>query len=161
MVMTKEKLDPEKVKKLEEICMQYKEKQGALIMVLHKAQELFGYLPPEVQKIVSKKLNVPESEVHGVVTFYSYFTMEPTGDYIVRVCMGTACYVKGAPKVLDRLSELLEIPVGKTTADRKFKLEVNRCVGACGLAPVVTVNDVDVFDRVKPSNTERIIEKYK
>jgi len=161
MVMTKEKLDPEKVKKLEEICMQYKEKQGALIMVLHKAQELFGYLPPEVQKIVAKKLEVPESEVHGVVTFYSYFTMEPTGDYIVRVCMGTACYVKGAPKVLDRLSELLEVPVGKTTKDRKFKLEVNRCVGACGLAPVVTVNDVDVFDRVKPLNTERIIEKYK
>lgn len=126
---------------LETFIKELPDKTGTLITVLHKAQEIFGYLPQEVQKFIAKQLNQPVAEVNGVVTFYSYFTETPTGKYVINVCMGTACFVKGSGEVLEEFERRLNIKVGETTPDGKFTLQVLRCVGACGLAPVVTVND--------------------
>lgn len=128
-------------KELEEFIDSIPDKSSALITVLHKAQEIFGYLPEDVQKFVAKKLNQPISEVNGVVTFYSYFTETPTGKHVINVCMGTACFVKGSADILDEFERKLNIKVGETTSDGKYTLQVLRCVGACGLAPVVTVDD--------------------
>jgi len=126
---------------LEEFINEIPDKTSSLIAVLHKAQEIFGYLPEDVQRFVAKKLNQPVSEVNGVVTFYSYFTETPTGKHVINVCMGTACFVKGSADILDEFERKLGIKVGETTPDGKYTLQVLRCVGACGLAPVVTVND--------------------
>ena len=151
--------DP-RYKKLEEIVESYRGKAGALIPVLHQAQEVFGFLPRDVQVLVAKGLDVPLSEVDGVITFYSLFTSEPQGKYKVGVCMGTACYVKGAADVLEELKKQLAVDVNKTSLDGLFTLEVTRCVGACGLAPVVSVGD-DVYGRLAPEDVRGILEKYR
>lgn len=142
---------------LDEIIDSYEGKPGALIPILQQAQNMFGYLPEGALRKVSNRLNKPYSEVAGVVGFYSYFSTVPKGKYTVRVCMGTACYVRGGKDLLKALSDELEINVGETTEDRKFSLEVGRCFGACGLAPVIMIND-DVFQRVKPSTVPQIIK---
>ena len=135
-------------------------KNGALIEVLHHAQEIFGYLPKEVQLYISKKLDIPPSKVYGVVSFYSYFTTEPKGKYKISVCLGTVCFVKGADKILAEFEKELGIKVGETTKDLTFSLEGLRCVGACGLAPVVVING-KVYGQVKPSDVSKIIDSYK
>ena len=150
----------EKERKLQEIIEKYKDSKGALIPVLHEAQEVYGYLPMNVQKRISESLNVPLSEVYGVVTFYTQFSLKPKGEYKVSVCLGTACYVKGSKLILDKLQEKLGIKVGDCTEDGKFSLEACRCVGACGLAPVVMVND-DVYGRLTPDDIEKVLEKYR
>ncbi len=144
---------------LEEYILSLNEKESALISVLHKAQELFGYLPQEVQMFVSKKMNIPVSNVHGVVTFYSYFTETPTGKHVINVCMGTACFVKGSADVLDEFERKLGVKVGQTTPDGRFTLQVLRCVGACGLAPVVTV-DNRVYGHFTKQMVSKTLEEY-
>jgi NADH:ubiquinone oxidoreductase subunit E len=144
---------------LVKIIAGYKEKPGALILVLHKAQNLFGYLPREVQRQIADGLGIPLSEVTGVVTFYSFFTMVPKGRHSVKICLGTSCYVRGGQRLLGELQKKLHIPVGGTTEDRKFSLEVVRCIGACGLSPAMTVGE-DVFGRVKNTKLGEILEKY-
>ncbi len=150
----------EKAQKLQEVIEKYKDTKGALIPVLHEAQEIYGYLPIEVQKMVSEGLNVPLTEIYGVVTFYTQFSLKPKGKYRISMCLGTACYVKGADNILDKLKEKLGIEVGDCTEDGKFSLDACRCIGACGLAPVMMVND-DVYGRLVPEDIEGIIEKYK
>ena len=135
------------------------EKQGSLIAVLHKAQGIFGYLPQDVQKFIAKKLDVPVSEVNGVVTFYSYFTEEPKGKYVINVCMGTACFVKGSGDVIEEFARILNIKVGETTEDMKFTLQSLRCVGACGLAPVVTIND-KVYGHFTKDMVKKVLKNY-
>ena len=136
------------------------EKRGALISVLHRAQAIFGYLPKEVQEFVAKKLNIPTAQVYGVVSFYSFFTMEPKGKHPISICLGTACYVRGADKILDLFKEELAIGVGETTPDGKFSLDALRCVGACGLAPVVLVGD-KVYGRINTrEQVKDIIAEY-
>ncbi len=132
---------------------------SSLIQVLHHAQHLYGYLPKEVQLLVAEKLDIPIAKVYGVVSFYSYFTQKPRGEHVVRVCMGTACYVKGAGKILDVISKETDINVGETSADLQFTLEATRCIGACGLAPVFTVNE-EVYGNVTNDETKEIMKKY-
>ena len=129
------------IKTIQDICKSFGNQAGELINVLHKTQEAFGYLPTEVQHVVAKELNVSEAKVYGVVTFYAFFTMKPKGKYKISVCTGTACYVRGAEKVVDKLKEELNIGVGDVTSDGKFSLDCLRCVGACGLAPVMLIGD--------------------
>ena len=150
----------ERDEKLLEVIKKYKETKGALIPVLHEAQEIYGYLPFDVQKKVAEGLNVSLAEVYGVITFYTQFSLEPKGDYQIQVCMGTACYVKGANLILDKFKEKLGINVGECTEDGKFSLEACRCIGACGLAPVVMIND-DVYGRLQPDEVDGILDKYK
>ncbi len=145
---------------VEKFINELSEKKGALISVLHKAQEVFGYLPEEVQRFVSEKLNLPLSKVYGVVTFYSFFTMKPKGKYPISVCMGTACYVRGSEKVLKELKKMLNIEVGETTADGKFSIDALRCIGACGLAPVIMVGE-KVYGNVTPEQVKDIMAEYK
>lgn len=134
--------------------------EGVLIQVLHRAQQIFGYLPREVQLHISDKLNLPPSKVYGVVTFYSYFKTEPVGKYQINVCTGTVCFVKGADKILAEFEKQLGIKSGEATEDLEFSLESLRCVGACGLAPVVTVND-KVYGNVTPSQVSEILDSYR
>ncbi|MCT4620824.1 MAG: NADH-quinone oxidoreductase subunit NuoE [Marinisporobacter sp.] len=157
--MAKTIFTEENFKKLEEVIVKNKDKQGALIPVLNEAQKIFGCLPIEVQKEISKGLNIPLAEIYGVVTFYAQFSLEPKGEYTIGVCLGTACYVKGSQKVLDRIKEELNIEVGKTSKDGKFTLEATRCIGACGLAPVMTINE-DVYGRLVESDIPSILQKY-
>ncbi|MCL2323229.1 MAG: NAD(P)H-dependent oxidoreductase subunit E [Oscillospiraceae bacterium] len=133
---------------------------GSLITVLHKAQDIFGYLPKEVLAHISERLHIPVSKVYGVVTFYSFFTTTLKGKYRVNVCLGTACFVRGAQDVLDEFKKELNIEVGKTTDDGLFSLDALRCVGACGLAPVVSVNG-KVYGRMVPDKVKGIIKEYK
>lgn len=133
--------------------------KGSLMPVLQYAQEKFGYLPVEVLKIIAKMLEVPLSEVYGVVTFYAQFTMIPKGKYNITVCEGTACYVKGARKLSEKLEELLNVSAGGTTSDRKFSLSPARCIGMCALAPVITVND-DVYGKISVDKLEDVLKKY-
>jgi len=150
----------ERIQQLKKIIEKYKGTKGALIPVLHEAQELYGYLPMEVQKAISEGLNIPLTEIYGVVTFYTQFSLNPKGKYKIQVCMGTACYVKGANHILDKLQEKLGIHVGDCTEDGLFSLEACRCIGACGLAPVIMINE-DVYGRLVPDQIEEIIDKYK
>ena len=149
----------EKIEKIKKIIENYKGKKGALIPVLHEAQEVYGYLPLKVQKLISKGLGIPVAEIYGVVTFYTQFSTEPKGKFKIQVCLGTACYVKGSGKILDKISEKLKIEVGKCTPDGKFSLDATRCIGACGLAPVIMIND-EVYGRLTPDQVEEILEKY-
>lgn len=153
------KKDP-RYAQLDEVIEKYKNQAGALIPVLHKAQGIFGFLPEEVQIYIAEGLNVPLSEVYGVVSFYSYFTTVPRGKYVVNVCLGTACYVKGAGKIMDNLKKELKINIGETTEDGLFTLEGCRCIGACGLAPVLTVND-QVHGRLTENDVPSLIRLYK
>lgn len=141
------------------ICATHGNDSGEMITILHEAQELLGYLPQDVQETVAESLNVPYARVYGVVTFYSYFTMEPKGKYPISVCMGTACYVRGAEKVLEELQRQLGIKVGETTEDGLFSLDCLRCVGACGLAPVVTIAG-KVYGRLTPDKVRDILADY-
>lgn len=147
------------LKELTAICEQFKNDPGELINILHAAQGLFGYLPMEIQEIIANQLQIPISKVYGVVTFYSYFTMIPKGKYPISICMGTACYVRGAEKVLDEFKRQLNIKVGGTTADDLFSLDCLRCVGACGLAPVVTIGE-KVYGRLTPEKVREILSDY-
>jgi len=156
----KVKLHQKDIDKLKEVCASFNYEPGELINVLHKAQSIFGYLPPEVQEIVSKELNVPLAKVYGVVTFYSFFTMIPKGKYPISICTGTACYVRGAENVLDEFKKLLDLKVGETSEDGKFSISCLRCVGACGLAPVVMVGE-KTYGRVAPDDVKQILEEYK
>ena len=133
--------------------------ESALIEVLHRAQGIFGYLPKEVQIYIADKLHISPAKVYGVVTFYSYFATEPRGKYVVNVCMGTACFVRGAGDVLSEFEKNLKIKVGETTPDGKFTIEILRCVGACGLAPVVTINE-KVYGHLKPDKVKSILAEY-
>lgn len=135
-------------------------KDGSLIQVLHHAQEIFGFLPKEVQLYIAQSLNIPPSKVYGVVSFYSYFTTEPKGKYKISVCLGTVCFVKGSDKILEQFEKELGIKVGETTDDLLFSLEGLRCVGACGLAPVVVING-KVYGQVKPSDVSNILDSYR
>ncbi len=145
--------------RLDEIINEHKGKPEDLIVVLHKAQNPFGYLPGPVQEKVSEGLNVSISEVCGVITFYNLFTTVPQGRHSVKVCLGTACYVRGSQKILEKAEKELGVKTGGTTADRRFSLGVVRCIGACGLAPAMLV-DEDVYGRVKTTNVMETIEKY-
>lgn len=150
----------EKYEKLAQVIQDHKEQKGALMPVLQEAQNIFGCVSEDVQKIIAEGLGVTLSEVYGVATFYSQFSLQPKGKYVCGVCLGTACYVKGSQAVLDKLCEELEINPGDTTKDGKFTVQATRCLGACGLAPVMMIND-DVFGRLTPAEIPGIIEKYK
>jgi NADH:ubiquinone oxidoreductase subunit E len=152
--------EEEMLSQLDDVLDEYKGVEGALIPVLQIAQKMFGYLPEAALKKISLTLNKPYSEVAGVVSFYSFFSTVPRGKYLVRVCLGTACYVRGGKKVLSALKKELEIDVGQTTKDRIFSLDVGRCFGACGLAPVIMVND-DVHQRVKPVKIAQLLDTYR
>ena len=149
----------EQEEKLRAVIEAHKNENGAAIPVLHEAQDIYGYLPIEVQKIISEGLNVPLAEIYGIVTFYTQFSLYPKGDYEVSVCLGTACYVKGSGTILEKIKERLGIDVGQCTADGKFSLNATRCIGACGLAPVMTVND-SVYGRLTPAELDGIFAKY-
>jgi NADP-reducing hydrogenase subunit HndA len=146
--------------KLREIIGKYKDTRGALIPVLHEAQEVYGYLPEDVLKKISEGLNVSLAEIYGVVTFYTQFSLNPKGRFKINVCLGTACYVKGSGDILDKFKEKLGINVGQCTEDGKFSLDACRCIGACGLAPVIMIND-DVHGRLTADDVDGILEKYK
>jgi NADH:ubiquinone oxidoreductase subunit E len=148
------------IERLEEIISSYKETPGALIPVLQATQSLFGYIPQKAILKISEILNEPLSSIFGVITFYSFFSLKPRGKYLIRVCMGTACYVQGANEVLTALQQQLEIKVGETTPDKLFTLDIGRCFGACGLAPIIMVND-DVHQFVKSSAVAKIIKNYR
>lgn len=149
----------EQEKQLLEICARYKGEKGALMPVLQQAQDVYGYLPIEVLEIVSDRLDIPLAEIYGVATFYSQFSLNPKGQYKISVCLGTACYVKGSGDVYDRLQQRLGIKGGECTPDGKFSIEACRCIGACGLAPVLTVND-DVYGRLTVDDVDDILAKY-
>ncbi|MEK6652197.1 MAG: NAD(P)H-dependent oxidoreductase subunit E [Nitrospirota bacterium] len=154
-----EEFPPAMEAELERVINELRRKQGALIPVLQRAQEIVGYLPPVVQKKISKGLNIPVAEVHSVVSFYSFFTMKPRGDHNIRVCLGTACYVKGIERVLSKITDALKINIGDTTENRKFSLEGVRCLGACGLAPVMVI-DQETFGAMTPKKAIGIISQY-
>lgn len=137
----------------------YKGIDGNLIQILHAAQEIYGYLPLELQKIIASSLNRPLSEVTGVVSFYSFFSTKPRGEHTIRVCLGTACYVRGGKKLIEALQDTLHLKVGETTEDGKFTFEVARCIGACGLAPAMTI-DGKVFKQVTPQKLHAILANY-
>lgn len=160
MSSVKVKLKDSDIKKINDICASFNNDPGELINVLHKTQGEFGYLPAEVQEVVAEELNVSVAKVYGVVTFYSFFTMLPKGKHPISICTGTACYVRGAENVLEELKKELNIEVGETTPDGKFSISCLRCVGACGLAPVVTVGE-KVYGRVAPEGVKEILEEYK
>jgi len=151
--------DP-RFKDLAKIIVEHKDRPGSLIQVLHKAQNLFGYLPEEVLIKIADGLNIPISEVYGVVTFYSLFTMTKKGKYRISVCLGTACYVKGAGDIVEAFKKELGIDIGDTTEDGLFTLDSSRCVGACGMAPVLTVNE-DVHGLVTKDDVPKLLEKYR
>ncbi len=155
-----DQIDPALLTELDRYIDERQEVRGLLIPALQQAQELFGYLPDTVIRHISRRLDTPYSEVAGVVTFYSFFSTVPRGRHVVRVCLGTACYVRGGQEVLAALSRELGIDVGQTTEDRLFSLEVGRCFGACGLAPVVMVDD-DVHQRVKPARVREMLAAYR
>ena len=159
MSSIKIELHENQVEQLVGVCREFNNSPGELINVLHKAQGIFGYLPAEVQEIVARELNVSVAKVYGVVTFYSFFTMIPKGENPISICMGTACYVRGGEKVLDEFRRKLKIEVGQTTPDGKFSLNCLRCVGACGLAPVVMVGD-KTYGRVSPDGVQEILSEF-
>ena len=160
MSSVKIKMKQEHIAKIKEICKKFNNEGGELINVLHQTQSYIGYLPAEAQELIASELKVSVAQVYGVVSFYSFFTMIPKGEHPISVCMGTACYVRGAEKVLDEFKRLLKINVGETTADGKFSLTALRCIGACGLAPVITIGE-EVYGRLAPDDIQGILDKYK
>jgi NADH-quinone oxidoreductase subunit E/NADP-reducing hydrogenase subunit HndA len=159
MSSIKIELRQEDVDKITEICNSFDNAPLELINVLHGCQEHFGYLPAEVQEVIASRLDVSTAKVYGVVTFYSFFTMTPKGRHPISICMGTACYVRGGEKVLDEFKKELSLQVGQTSPDGKFSLSSLRCVGACGLAPVVLVGD-KTYGRVAPDDVKAILKEY-
>ena len=151
---------PEQEAQLRQKLNELKNTEGALMPALQFAQGLYGYLPYEVQTIIAEELDVTLSEIYGVATFYSQFSLFPKGKYRIGICLGTACYVNGSQDIYDKLQSLLGIKSGECTADKLFSLDATRCVGCCGMAPVMTVND-DVYGRIKPDDVEAILIKYR
>jgi len=160
MSSVKIELRKEQVEQIHRICESFNNLEGELINVLHKTQETFGYLPAEVQEVIADKMGISAAKVYGVVTFYSFFTMIPRGEFPISICTGTACYVRGAETVLKEFKKELGIEVGETSSDGMFSLNCLRCVGACGLAPVVTVGD-KTFGRVAPDDVKGILDNYR
>lgn len=159
MSSIKIKLKEKDVAKIIEICESFGNNPRDLVNVLHRVQGEFGYLPAEVQEVVSNQLKMSLAKIYGVVTFYSFFTMIPRGKHPISVCTGTACYVRGAEKVLDEFKKVLNIKVGESTPDGKFSLNCLRCVGACGLAPVVQIGE-KTYGRMAPDDVKRILDEY-
>jgi len=155
-----EEFSPEQLQQVDAIIVAHAGKPGALIPVLEQVQEVLGYLPESVQLLVAEGLNIPVANVYGVVTFYSFFTMVPRGRHNIRVCLGTACYVRGGQKILERLQDIIGIEPGGCTEDRRFSLETVRCLGACGLAPVIVVDD-NTHGQMKPAKLESVLALYK
>ena len=149
----------EKFEALDQVIAELRHEQGALMPIMQRAQEIFGYLPEEVQSHIAKGLGIPLSDVYGVATFYAQFKLKPVGKYNIGICLGTACYVKGAQLVLNRLEEELGVKAGETTPDGLFTLNATRCLGACGLAPVIMIDDV-VYQKCEPSKMQEILDQY-
>ncbi len=154
------KLTEDKIEQIKAICKSFNNEKTEVINVLHRVQNVFGYLPPSVQKLIARELSLSAAHVYGIVTFYSYFKMNPVGEYPISVCTGTACHVRGSDKILEEFKKILKIEVGETTPDGKFSLGCLRCVGACGLAPVVLVGE-RVYGRLTPAQVKDIIAEYK
>lgn len=157
--MENNKISCAAVAKIKEICEKHNNDAGELINILHETQNTLGYLPKDVQMIVAKNLGIPATRVNGVVSFYAFFTEKPKGKHPISICLGTACYVRGSEKVLDEVKKVLGIEVGETTPDGVFSLDCLRCVGACGLAPVMTI-DGKVFGNVDPKNVKSILDNF-
>ena len=151
---------PEQEAALDKYIAEHKNEQGALMPVLQKAQEIYGYLPIEVQRHIALSMDVPLEEVYGVSTFYSQFSLNPKGKVAIAVCLGTACYVKGSGDILDRITQEIGVASGETSADGYYSVDATRCIGACGLAPVLTIND-EVYGRLVPNDMPGILAKYK
>ena len=153
------KLRSEAVKQIKEICARHKHEPSPLMIVLTDVQKEYGYIPLEVQEVISAELDIPVSDIYGVVTFYSFFSLKPKGKYVIGVCIGTACYVKGSQNVLDKFGEILNIKCGETTEDGLFTLDGLRCIGACGIAPAISING-KVYPKVQLSEVAHIITEY-
>ena len=158
MALSKEEISA-KTAELQAFIETHKDHAGPLMPIMQKAQELFGYLSMETQELIADALDIPVAEVYGVATFYAQFSLEPKGEHIISICTGTACYVKGAQAVLDATEKELNIPCGKTTEDGKFTLEATRCLGCCGLAPVMVI-DEEVYGRLTAGQVKGILAKY-
>ena len=154
------KLRSEAVKQIKEICARYKNEPSPLMIVLTDVQKEYGYIPLEVQEVISAELDIPVSDIYGVVTFYSFFSLKPKGKYVIGVCIGTACYVKGSQNVLDKFAEILNIKCGETSEDGLFTLDGLRCIGACGIAPAISING-KVYPKVQLSEVAKIVEEYR
>ena len=152
-------LKAEAVAKIREICDRYRDEKTPLMMILSDIQNEYGYIPLDVQEIVSQETGISVAEIYGVVTFYSFFSLEPKGKYVVGCCLGTACYVKGAQNVIDKFSEILKIKPGQTTADGMFTLDALRCIGACGIAPAVSISG-KVYPKMTPNKVPDVIKQY-
>jgi len=159
-VVMEEKLNKKVVVEIKEYIKELNFEKSALITILHRAQETIGYLPREILEVIASELKIPLAKVYGVVTFYSYFHTEPRGKYVINVCMGTACFVKGADKVLEEFERIIGIKAGETSEDKKFTLMGLRCIGACGLAPVLTING-KVYGKVSKDMVKDILKEYK
>ncbi len=151
--------EEEKLKHLDQIIEDFQRNENNLIQILHITQSVWGYLPIHVLKHISKEMRIPLSKITGVVSFYSFFSTQPKGEHTIQVCLGTACYVRGGKKILEKIKDVLNIQIGETTEDRKFSLTVARCIGACGLAPAITI-DGEVLKQVNPNKLNEIIAKY-
>ena len=153
-------LSAKAVKQIEDIIAKYQDEKTPLMMILSDIQHEFGYIPLDVQEIISEKTGIPVSDIYGVVTFYSFFSLTPKGKYVIGVCLGTACYVKGSQQVLDKFAELLNIKAGETSEDGLFTLDALRCIGACGIAPALTING-KVYPKVAVADVAKIVEEYR
>ena len=151
--------DAEKYDAILKVIELYRGREGSLIQVLHMAQEIYGYLPIELQQLIAQALDKPLAEVSGVISFYSFFSTTPRGEHTIRVCLGTACYVRGGKKIVDKLCEMLNVDIGGTTEDGKFTFEIARCIGACGLAPAMMIDDT-VYKQINVNKLESILSKY-
>lgn len=154
------KLSDTAIKQITGICERYRDEQTPLMMILSDVQKEYGYIPLEVQELISEKTGVPVAEIYGVVTFYSFFSLKPKGKYVIGCCLGTACYVKGAQQIIDKFSDVLGIKPGETTEDGLFTLDALRCIGACGIAPAVSING-KVYPKVTVDEVNKIVEDYK
>jgi len=154
------KLQEHAVKLINEIVNRYKNEPTPLMMILEDIQKEYGYIPLEVQQLVSELTNIPVAEIYGVVTFYSFFSLTPKGKYVIGVCLGTACYVKGSQQIIDKFSDLLGVQPGETTSDGLFTLDALRCIGACGIAPAVSING-QVYPKMTVNQVEKIINDYR
>ena len=154
------KLSSAACKRVEEIIAEYKNENTPLMMILSQVQKEYGYIPFDVQQIISERLGLPVSEIYGVVTFYSFFSLKPKGKFVIGVCLGTACYVKGAQQICDKFSELLGIKPGETTEDGLFTIDALRCIGACGIAPAVSING-KVYPKMSVNQVQQVINEYR
>ena len=153
-------LRKEAIDLIKSICKRYKNEPSPLMLVLSDVQKEYGYIPLEVQEIISEELNIPVSDIYGVVTFYSFFSLKPKGRFVIGVCLGTACYVKGGQNIIDKFGDILKIKPGQTTEDGMFTLDALRCIGACGIAPAISING-KVYPKVKLSDIPNIINEYR